>query len=61
MDKSLVVHSVTHDADINPKDAPDLSGSQVVDGSLDVAAVWGPFAGYYKAVKKAPIGYSRSI
>ena len=55
MDKSLVVHSVTHDADINPKDAPIYQVQQVVDGSLDVAAVWGPFAGYYKAVKKAPI------
>ncbi|REF87344.1 amino acid ABC transporter substrate-binding protein (PAAT family) [Methylovirgula ligni] len=55
MDKSLDIHTVSHDSDINPKDAPIYQVQQVLDGSLDVAAVWGPFAGYYKAVKKAPI------
>jgi len=29
--------------------------SRVVNGQLDVAAIWGPFAGYYKTVKKAPL------
>jgi quinoprotein dehydrogenase-associated probable ABC transporter substrate-binding protein len=46
---------VTHDADINPKDQPSYQVQQMIDGQLDIAAVWGPFAGYYKAVKKAPI------
>lgn len=55
MDKNLVIHTVSHDADINPQDAPIYQVQQVVDGSLDVAAVWGPFAGYYKAMKNAPI------
>jgi quinoprotein dehydrogenase-associated probable ABC transporter substrate-binding protein len=55
MDKSLVVHTVSHDSDINPEDAPIYQVQQVVNGQLDVAAVWGPFAGYYKVVKKAPI------
>lgn len=52
---NTVVHYLTHDADLNPEDAPVHQVKQVVDGELDVAAVWGPFAGYYKAVKKAPL------
>lgn len=52
---NTVVQYLTHDADINPEDAPVYQVQQVVDGSLDVAAVWGPFAGYMKTVKNAPI------
>jgi quinoprotein dehydrogenase-associated probable ABC transporter substrate-binding protein len=52
---NVVVHPVTHDADIKPEDQPSYQVQQVVDGQLDIAAVWGPFAGYYKTVKKAPI------
>ncbi len=52
---NVVVHYLTHDADLNPKDAPVYQVQQVVDGELDVAAIWGPFAGYYKAMKHAPI------
>jgi quinoprotein dehydrogenase-associated probable ABC transporter substrate-binding protein len=52
---NVIIQPVTHDADINPKDQPSYQVQQAIDGQLDVAAVWGPFAGYYKAVKKAPI------
>ncbi len=52
---NVVIQPVTHDADIRPEDQPSYQVQQVVDGQLDIAAVWGPFAGYYKAVKKAPI------
>jgi quinoprotein dehydrogenase-associated probable ABC transporter substrate-binding protein len=52
---NVVLQPVTHDADINPKDQPSYQVQQVVDGQIDIAAVWGPFAGYYKAVKKALI------
>jgi quinoprotein dehydrogenase-associated probable ABC transporter substrate-binding protein len=52
---NTVVHYLSHDADTNPEDEPVYQVQQVVDGSLDVAAVWGPFAGYYKAMKHAPI------
>lgn len=55
IDNNVVLQPVTHDADINPKDQPSYQVQEVVDGQLDIAAVWGPFAGYYKAVKKAPI------
>jgi len=27
----------------------------VIDGSLDIAAIWGPMAGYYKTMKHAPV------
>lgn len=52
---NTVVHYLTHDSDLNPQDAPVYQVEQVVNGELDVAAVWGPFAGYYKAVKHAPL------
>ncbi len=52
---NLVVHPLSHDADLNPKHQPSYQVQEVIDGKLDMAAVWGPFAGYYKAVKKAPI------
>jgi len=51
---NVQVHTVTHDADINEKDQPWYQVQQVVDGNLDVAAVWGPFAGWLKS-KGAPI------
>ena len=38
-----------------PQDEPSYQLQEVVDGKLDVAAAWGPFAGYYKAKKNAPI------
>jgi len=53
--ENTVVHYLSHDADTNPADEPIYQVKQVVDGELDVAAVWGPFAGYYKTVKHAPI------
>jgi ankyrin repeat protein len=46
---------VTHDSDLNPEDQPSYQVQELIDGKLDIAAVWGPFAGYYKTVEKAPI------
>jgi quinoprotein dehydrogenase-associated probable ABC transporter substrate-binding protein len=51
---NVSVHTVSHDADINVKDQPWYQVQMVVDGKLDIAAVWGPFAGWVKA-KGAPI------
>jgi ankyrin repeat protein len=45
---------ITHDADLNPENQPWYQVQQVVDGDLDVAAVWGPFAGWVKS-KGEPI------
>ncbi len=52
---NIVVHYLSHDADTVPADEPVYQMQQVMDGQLDVAAVWGPFAGYYKVMKHAPL------
>ena len=51
----VVIHYVSHDADLVPEDQPSYQIQQVIDGKLDVAAAWGPMAGYYKAVRGAPL------
>jgi quinoprotein dehydrogenase-associated probable ABC transporter substrate-binding protein len=51
---NVEIHYLSHDADLVPKDQPSYQVQQVIDGKLDVAAAWGPLAGYYK-VKGAPL------
>jgi quinoprotein dehydrogenase-associated probable ABC transporter substrate-binding protein len=53
--RNVAIHYLSHDGDLVPKDQPSYQVQQVIDGTLDVAAVWGPMAGYYKAVKHAPL------
>ena len=48
------VHEVSHDGDLVEEHQPWRQVQEVVDGKLDVAAVWGPFAGWLKA-KGAPL------
>lgn len=52
---NVSLHVVTHDADLKPEHQPWYQVQQVVNGDLDVAAVWGPFAGWLKTMKDAPI------
>jgi quinoprotein dehydrogenase-associated probable ABC transporter substrate-binding protein len=52
---NVFIHYLSHDADLVPEDQPGYQVQQVIDGKLDIAAVWGPFAGYYKAIKHAPL------
>jgi len=52
---NTVVHYLSHNADIVANNQPSYQIQQVVDGGLDIAAAWGPMAGYYKAVLKAPL------
>jgi quinoprotein dehydrogenase-associated probable ABC transporter substrate-binding protein len=52
---NVVIHYLSHDADLVPEHQPSYQVQQVIDGQLDVAAVWGPFAGYYKAMRQAPL------
>jgi quinoprotein dehydrogenase-associated probable ABC transporter substrate-binding protein len=52
---NIVIHYLSHDADLVPADQPSYQVQQVIDGKLDVAAAWGPMAGYYKAVRHAPL------
>jgi len=52
---NTVIHYLSHNADIQVNNQPSHQVQQVIDGSLDVAAAWGPMAGYYKAVLHAPL------
>ena len=49
------IHYLSHNADLVPENQPSYQIQQVIDGKLDVAAAWGPLAGYYKTVKQAPL------
>jgi quinoprotein dehydrogenase-associated probable ABC transporter substrate-binding protein len=52
---NTVIHYLSHDADEKADDQPSYQVRQVIDGTLDVAAAWGPMAGYYKTVLHAPL------
>lgn len=47
--RGLRLHVISHDADLNPEKQPWRQVQQVLDGELDIAAVWGPFAGWLAA------------
>lgn len=53
--RNLSIHYLSHDGDLVAEDQPAYQVQQVLDGKIDIAAVWGPFAGYYQAMKHAPI------
>ncbi|HUX73097.1 MAG TPA: quinoprotein dehydrogenase-associated putative ABC transporter substrate-binding protein [Steroidobacteraceae bacterium] len=52
---NTVVHYITHNADLVPANQPSYQIHQVIDGKLDIAAVWGPMAGYFRTKLHAPI------
>ena len=52
---NVSVHVISHDADLSPEKQPWRQVQEVVDGKLDVAGAWGPFAGYLKAKMGAPL------
>ena len=54
MKEDLDVQIVSVDADLRPEEQPWRQVQRVVDKKLDVAAVWGPFAGWLKK-KGAPL------
>ena len=49
----IQVHYLSHNADLVPENQPSYQVQQVIDGKLDVAAAWGPMAGYFR--KQAPL------
>jgi quinoprotein dehydrogenase-associated probable ABC transporter substrate-binding protein len=53
--ENVSLHVLSHNADLKPENQPWQQVQQVVDGKLDVAGVWGPFAGWLKAKKNAPL------
>jgi quinoprotein dehydrogenase-associated probable ABC transporter substrate-binding protein len=52
---NTVIHYLSHNADIVADNQPSYQVQQVIDGGLDVAAAWGPMAGYYQKVLHAPL------
>lgn len=52
---NLSLHTLSHNADLQPENQPWRQVQEVIDGKLDVAGVWGPFAGWLKTMKGAPI------
>jgi quinoprotein dehydrogenase-associated probable ABC transporter substrate-binding protein len=52
---NVFIHYLSHDSDRVAQDEPGYQVQEVIDGQLDVAAAWGPFAGYYKTMKHAPL------
>jgi len=53
--QSTVIQYLSHDGDLVPENQPSYQVQQVIDKKLDIAGIWGPMAGYYKAIKKAPL------
>jgi quinoprotein dehydrogenase-associated probable ABC transporter substrate-binding protein len=52
---NTVIHYLSHNGDLVAENQPSYQVQQVIDGGLDVAAAWGPMAGYYKTVVRAPL------
>ena len=52
---NLKLHTLSHNADLQPENQPWRQVQDVVDGKLDVAAVWGPFAGWVQKMRGEPI------
>lgn len=47
----LDIHVLSHDADLQPEKQPWRQVQQVVDGEIDIAGVFGPFAGFLKTMR----------
>lgn len=53
--ENVSLHVLSHNADLKPENQPWQQVQQVLDRKLDVAAVWGPFAGWLRTMKNAPL------
>jgi quinoprotein dehydrogenase-associated probable ABC transporter substrate-binding protein len=49
---NIKLHVISHNADLVKSKQPTRQIQDVVDGKLDVAAAWGPLAGWYNTEKK---------
>ncbi|CAA2137920.1 quinoprotein dehydrogenase-associated putative ABC transporter substrate-binding protein [Hyphomicrobium sp. ghe19] len=52
---NVELHVLSHNSDLDPNAQPWRQVQEVLDGKLDVAAVWGPFAGWLKTMKGQPL------
>jgi len=53
--KNVVLQTQSHDGDIVPEHQPWYIVQRAMDGDIDVAGVYGPFAGWVKTMKHEPI------
>lgn len=53
--ESVDIHVISAQGDLRPELQPWRQVQRVVDGELDVSGVWGPFAGWVKTKRKAPL------
>ena len=53
--QNTVIQYLSHNGDMVPENQPSYQVQQVIDGKIEMAGVWGPMAGYYKTIKKAPL------
>jgi ankyrin repeat protein len=53
--RNTVIHHISYDADLVPEHQPAYQIQEMLNGRMDAVAIWGPFAGYYRAIKKAPV------
>jgi quinoprotein dehydrogenase-associated probable ABC transporter substrate-binding protein len=52
---NTIIHYLSHNADLVTENQPSYQVQQVIDGNLDIAAAWGPMAGYYKTMGHGPL------
>ncbi|WP_018291729.1 quinoprotein dehydrogenase-associated putative ABC transporter substrate-binding protein [Verrucomicrobium sp. 3C] len=52
---NTVVHYIFYDSRVHPEQHPAEQVEQVIQGTLDACAIWGPMAGYYVAKTGAPL------
>ena len=53
--QNTVIQYLSHDGDLVPENQPSYSVQQVIDKKIEAAGVWGPMAGYFKSIRKAPL------
>lgn len=54
-ESNLDIHIISHMADLVPEEQPWRQVQKVIDRQLDIAAVWGPFAGWLPKMKNEPL------
>ena len=52
---NTVIQYLSHNGDLIEDNQPSHQVRQVIKGELDVAAVWGPMAGYFKSMMHEPL------
>lgn len=52
---NTIVRTIAHDADLRPERQPHMDVQLMLDGQFDVAAIWGPMAGWYRTIKKEQV------